>query len=324
MGMKSMQKRCYLLILFVFLLTACVHHAPKSEAFSPPPQVLKTKQIRRVAAFNQVNVQGPINVSLHTGYKDPQVILSGDPRDLAAVKVEVSQNTLYLAIAGKGNLNGPIYADIRGRFLNRLMANGTPIITGDQIRTSVLDVYLVNTGTVRLGGAIGLRVLDIKGKGLTQIGGISSPGLRLNLEGSPKVQLSGVVNLANLVMQGNAWLSLFWVKTDTLTVRAKQKTTIQLAGAVNRLDVELWGNARFKGRYLRAQRSFVKTHDRSVAEISVAKHQSNLATDASDIYYFNLPTTRADFMAFDGSVLDMREWNQFELKDFNRYNKQFP
>ncbi|MCW8445078.1 DUF2807 domain-containing protein [Fluoribacter gormanii] len=319
-----MQKRCYLLIIIVFLLTSCVHHAPKNQSLTPSPPVHKTKQIRRVPAFNQVNVQGPINVRLHTGYKEPQVILSGDASDLATVKVEVLQNTLYLAVAGKGHLNGPIYAEVRGQFLNRLMANGTPIITGDQIRTSVLDVYLVNTGSVRLGGAIGLRVLDIKGKGLTQIGGISSPGLQIHLEGSPKVQLSGVANLANLTMQGNAWLSLFWVKTDTLTVRAKQKSTIQLAGAVNRLDVELWGNARFKGRYLRAQRSFVKTHDRSVAEISVAKHQSNLATDASDIYYFNLPTTRADFMAFDGSVLDMREWNQSELQDFNRYNKQFP
>lgn len=320
-----MQKRCYLLILIVFLLTACGHHAPKNQPLPPSTKALKTKQIRRVSAFNQVNVQGQINVSLHTGYKEPQVILSGDARDLATVKVEVLQNTVYLAIAGKGYpLHGPIYAEIRGRFLNRLMADGTPIITGDQIRTSLLDVYLVNTENVRLGGSIGLRVLDIKGKGLTQISGISSQNLQLHLQGSPKVQLSGVVNLANLTMQGNAWLSLYWVKTDTLTVRAKQKTTIQLAGAVNRLDVELWGNARFKGRYLRAQRSFVKTHDRSVAEISVAKHQSNFATDASDIYYFNLPTTRADFMAFDGSVLDMREWNQFELKDFNRYNKQFP
>lgn len=29
-------------------------------------------------------------------------------------------------------------------------------------------------------------------------------------------------------------------------------------------------------------------------------------------------------MAFNGSVLDMREWGQSDLKDFDRYNKQFP
>jgi hypothetical protein len=88
--------------------------------------------------------------------------------------------------------------------------------------------------------------------------------------------------------------------------------------------VELWGVAQFKGRYLRAQRSFVKTHDKSVAEISTVNHQSNLATDASDIYYYNIPNTRADFMAYNGSVLDMREWDRADMQNFNRYNKQFP
>ncbi|MCE0722211.1 GIN domain-containing protein [Legionella resiliens] len=318
-----MLKRCYLLILIVFLLASCAHHAPKNQPL-PPPQALKTKQVRQVSAFNQVNLQGQINVSLHTGYKKPQVILSGDARDLAAIKAEVTQNTLYLVLGTGYPKFGPVYAEVRGQFLNRLMANGTPLITGDRLHTSMLDVYLVNTGNVRLGGSIGLRVLDIKGKGLVQISGITSPSLQIHLQESPKVQLSGIANLSNLTMQGNAWISFYWVKTDNLTVRAKQKTTIQLAGAVNRLDVELWGNARFKGRYLRAQRSFVRTHDHSVAEISAVKYQSNLATDASDIYYFNLPTTRADFMAYNGAVLDMREWNQYHLKDFTRYNKQFP
>ncbi|MBI2785632.1 MAG: DUF2807 domain-containing protein [Legionella longbeachae] len=318
-----MQKRCYSLILIAFLLVSCAHHGTKNPPTSSP--AIKTEQIRRVDAFNQVDVQGQINVTLHTGYKQPEVILKGDARDLAAIKVLVSQNTLYLVL-GKGYpAYGPVHADIRGRFLNSLRAQDTGSITGSQLHTSVLDVYLINTGAVRLGGSIGLHVLDIKAKeGLTQISGISSQNLQLNLQGGPKVQLSGVANLTNLNIQGNAWLSFYWVKTDTLIVRAKQLAHIQLAGAVNRLDVELWGNARFKGRYLRAQRSFVKTHGHSVAEISVAKHQSNFATDASDIYYYNLPNTRADFMVFNGSVLDMREWNQSELKDFDRYNKQFP
>lgn len=320
-----MQKRYYLLGFIVFLFTACAHHAPKTTSLPPSQQPgIKITQIRKVSAFNQVDVQGQINVTVHTGYKKPQVILKGDSRDLATIKTVIANNTLYITL-GKGYpAHGPVYADIRGRFLNRLAAKDTPLVVGNQLHTSVLDVYLVNTGKVKLNGSIGLRVLNINGNGVTQIGGISSPNLQINLVGNPKVQLSGVANLAKLVMQGNAWLSLYWVKTDTLVIRAKQAATIQLAGAVNRLDVELWNNARFKGRYLRAQRSFVKTHGRSVAEISVAKHQSNLATDASDIYYYNLPTTRADFMAFDGSVLDMREWNQFDLKDFNRYNKQFP
>lgn len=317
-----MLKRCYSLMLMVFLLAACVHHKPKMP--SEPVQASRIKQVRELSSFNQIDAQGKININLHTGYKKPQILLSGDPRDLVQIKTVVSNNTLYLAL-GKGFPQfGPIYADVRGQFLNKVRFQDTGTIMGDHLYTRALDVYLVNTENVKLGGSIGLRVLDIRGKNSVQISGINSPNLLLHLEGSPKVQLSGVANITSLTMKDSAWFSFYWIKSNTLKIRAESKAIIQLAGAVNRLDVELWGNARFKGRYLRAQRSFVKTHEHSVAEISVANHQSNLATDASDIYYYNLPNTRADFMAFDGSVLDMREWDQIDFKDFDRYNKQFP
>src|SRR5690606_38096143 len=107
-----------------------------------------------------------------------------------------------------------------------------------------------------------------KGNGLVHISGVSSQNLQVSLQGNPKVQLTGMASLAKLNIDGGGWLSLYWVKSDTLTINAKKTAKIQLAGIVNRLNVELWGNAQFKGRYLRAQRSFVKTHNKSTAEIS--------------------------------------------------------
>ena len=101
-------------------------------------------------------------------------------------------------------------------------------------------------------------------------------------------------------------LSLYWVKSRELTIRARGKSFIQLAGVVDKLDVELWGQAHFGGRYLRAMRSFVKTHNQSVAEISAVKRQHTLASDTSDIHFYNIPTMKADFMANNGAVLDMR------------------
>lgn len=319
-----MLKWCYALILMVFFLVGCSRHGQL-----PPAPVIhysssSAQQCRPVAAFNQVDVQGRININLHTGYRKPQVLLTGDPRDLAAVKTVVSQNTLYVILGNGYPRFGPVNADIRTRFLNRVRYVGAGSIRGSQLNTSYLDLYLENQGTTRLAGNIGLQRLKIVGSGLTQINGISSRNLSIYLKGNPKVQLTGFTNLARLNIDGDAWLSLYWIKSNNLTIRAKNASKVQLAGIVNRLDVELWGVAQFKGRYLRAQRSFVKTHDKSVAEISAVNHQSNLATDASDIYYFNIPTTRADFMAFNGSVLDLREWSQFDMQDFNRYNKQFP
>lgn len=304
-------------------MTGCAHRQPQ-----PAPQVsapiAPIKQSRQLASFSEIDIKGRVNINLHTGYKKPEVILTGDPRDLAQVKTTIAHSTLYLTVADGFPQHGAINADIRGRVLDKFVYVGAGQITGSQLHTTYLDLFLANQGTTKLGGNVGLQYLEVDGNGLTQISGVSSHNLSVRLKGNPKVQLTGFAALAKLYIDGSGWFSLYWIKSEHLTIRAKNSAKIQLAGIVNRLDVALWGSAQFKGRHLRAQRSFVKTHQRSVAEISAINHQSSLATDASDIYYFNIPNTRGDFMAFDGSVLDMREWNQWNMRDYNRYNKHFP
>ena len=145
----------------------------------------------------------------------------------------MSQNTLYLVI-GKGYPHhGPVYADIRGQFLNRFSYKGEGIVNGTQLRTSVLDLYLANKGTTKLGGSLGIRTLTIAGDGLTQITGISSQNLQLYLKGNPKVQLVGVARVSTFVVEGTPWISMYWIKSDTLTIRARKAARIQLAGTVN-------------------------------------------------------------------------------------------
>ncbi|TAL61239.1 MAG: hypothetical protein EPN84_08300 [Legionella sp.] len=319
-----MLKRSYSWILMVFLLASCAHHGMRAPAASTKPASNHSTQYPKVSAFSKVDVQGRFNVSLHTGYKQPQVILRGDYRDLIQVKTVVMNNTLHLSL-GKGFPHfGAVNAEIHTNSLTSVRYVGAGTITGPRLYTRWLDLYLTNPGTTRLDGTIGLRHLEVNGGGLVQINGVSSRSLEVHFTGTPKVQLNGFVNLTSLELDGGGWLSLYWIKSDRLVIKAKKRAKIQLAGKVNRLEVELWDKANFKGRYLRANRTFVKTHDKSVAEISSVKHQSSLATDASDIYYYNLPDTRADFMAFNGSVLDMREWSQHDYEEFTRYNKQFP
>ncbi|MFA6303421.1 MAG: DUF2807 domain-containing protein [Legionella sp.] len=319
-----MLKRCYSLIVLILFLTGCVHHGQRPLSVKAEP-VAATKTTRYIKAteFNQVDIQGHINVSLHTGYRNPQVVLKGDPRDLAYVQAKFIGGTLYLVLGSGYPRFGEVSVDIQTRVLNKFKYLGAGVIRGTQLNSSYLELYLDNQGTTQLGGYLSLRKLYINGGGLTQINGINSPYLEIYFKGDPKVQLTGIANISKLNMEAG-WLSFYWVKSDILTIRARKAAKIQLAGVVNRLDVELWGNSKFKGRYLRAQRSFVKTHGKSVAEISSVNHQSTLATDASDIYYYNLSKTRADFMGFNGSVLDMRDWNNSFIKDFDTFNKQFP
>lgn len=324
-----MLKRCSLLILASILLTGCLHRLTSSPTslYSHPAEDIpggRVTRFKQVSEFNQVDIEGRINVSLHSGYKKPQLILRGDARDLPYVKVEVHQGTLFLSVGGGYPHFGEISADISTRYLNKIKYIGAGVVRGMKLNSNYLTVVVDNKGTTQLGGHLGLRQLFVNDGDLVEITGISSPYLELHLRNNPKVKLSGLANLAKLDMDGTGYLSLYWVKSKNLTINARRGSYIQLAGMVNRLDLELWGRSQFKGRYLRVQRVFVKTHGHSVAEIAAVHHQSTLATDASDIHFYNLSTTRADFMGFNGAVLDMRDWNDPYYDDYTKYNHQIP
>ncbi|AHE68317.1 GIN domain-containing protein [Legionella oakridgensis] len=310
-----MLKRSFLLILSALLLTSCGRHPVTS---SP---VQQAQQIRPVSTFTRVKVTGNINVSLHTGYSRPQVILRGDPRDLAFIATRVVQGTLFVELSGGLPHYGAVHAEIRGRYLNSFVYKGTGVITGTKLRSSLLDIVINNKGSTTLGGYLGVRRLEISGNGQTQINDIHSQALNLKLAGATKVRLSGVVNVTSLNVEDNAQLSLYWVKSNILKIRGRDQAYIQLAGIVDKLLVELCDSAHFNGRYLRANRTFIKTHDRSVAEISSVDRQHTLASDASNIYFYNIPEMKTDYMAFNGSVLDMRDWNMPFMQEYNRYNK---
>ncbi|RUR16323.1 GIN domain-containing protein [Legionella septentrionalis] len=306
----------------VIFLIGCTRTVPPASVVKVEDRPLPAvTQHRPAGKFTSIRIKGIMNVSLHTGYARPTVILRGDPRDLAEVHTFVKNNTLFIKVGEGYPHHGGINAEIRGHFLNSFRYQGIGTITGTRLHSSLLDVSIDNKGKTTLGGDISLRTLDVKGSGLVQVTGIHSPGLRLHIAGKPKVQLVGVANLASLNIDDDAWMSLYWIKTKLLVVRARGNSFIQLAGVADRLDVELCGNAHFNGRYLRANRAFVKTHDQSIAEISAVKRQHTLASDASDIHFYNIPQMKADFMAFNGSVLDMRDWNMPFIQEYNRYNK---
>ncbi|WP_028389456.1 GIN domain-containing protein [Legionella fairfieldensis] len=305
------------LIFILIALAGCTR--------TPPTVISEARRItqnRQVGSFNQIVVEGTMNVSLHTGYKQPRVILHGDVRDLQQVITEVRDNGSLFVHAGKGYPRyGNLSVDIRSRYLNSFTFTGSGTIKGARLQSGALELSIDNPGQTTLGGSLVLRKLQVSGGGNVHITGITSQYLQLSISDRTKVQLVGVMNLSKLNLAGDGLLSMYWVKSNSLTVCGKGRAFMQLAGIVDKLDVELWDNSHFYGRYLRAKRAFVKTYDRSIAEISAVKHQHTLATDASDIYFYKIPDTKADFMAYEGSVLDMREWDRYAMRDYDRYNK---
>jgi hypothetical protein len=271
--------------------------------------------------FSHVNVLGAINVSLHTGYKQPAVILYGDPRDLSQIVTEMKNGLQVRAQKGYPRF-GPVSVKIHATYLNGFSYKGVGTIAGKNLHSSLLDLKIDNPEQTTLGGSIVLRKLEASGGGNIMIRGVYSRYLQVDISGKTKVLLVGMMNVSKLDLKGDGWLSMYWVKSPLLTICAKGHSNIQLAGLVDKLDVELWGSARFKGRYLRAKNAFVKTHEKALAEITALKHQHALATDASDIYFYRIPQTKADFMAYQGSILDMRDLSLPDLQSYDRYNKE--
>jgi hypothetical protein len=300
----------------VFLLSCSHLHRPKANDLAQPQPV----QVQEIKSFHQINIVGIMNVLLHTHSATPGVKITGDSEDVARVSWTIRNNVLYVELC-KGYIpKNPILVEINTTYLTALNYKGKGSITGNNINTNALDLVLNNVGDTNLNGNIGLRSLAATGAGKITIRGIKTYFLNVKLAGKVHLDIKGVVNIGSCEMQDSSWFSLYWVKSRYLKVRNRGASFLQLAGIAHTVDIELWDNAQFKGKYLRGYRSFVKTHNNSKADIAVVHSQHTLAKDASNIYFYNLATMKANFMADDGSVLDMREWDRPLYQEPTPYN----
>lgn len=308
------------------LLWGCLKHSAPDKATLKQTYVAyslsETSSERSLLSFHRLRVEGRINLNLHMDGSRPRIRISGDPVDLAFLRTEVSKDTLKIYLTKHGYIPvRPITIDVYGTYLTHFDYQGAGKIIGRSFQGKRLSLNINNSGPTTISGSIHLQKLVAAGGGYLQISGIRSLYLQLDIQDKTRTRLQGKLHLATLTVGQQSWLSMYWVKSAYLTIRAKDNAVVRLAGAVDRLDVELWNHAKFDGRYLRAERPYVKTHDLSVATIVATKHQHTLAMDSSDIYFYNLPQTKTDFMAHDGSVLDMRDWNDPEIQEYTRYNK---
>lgn len=282
-----------------------------------------TIQTKRFPAFTNIFIEGNINVNLINNSCVPyQIKLQGNRSDLAQINTAVNKKILYISL-GKGYPhNGALVVTICTKHLNAFNYRGRGSVIGKNIYSKTLkELTLNNAGRTILSGNFAVRKLTIAGGGYAEINGISGPHLQLSIIDSNRVQLTGVININQLNLAKKARLTMYWIKSNALIIRAQERAFMQLAGVVGKLDVELCNFAHFNGRYLRSNTAFIKTHDRSIADIAVVSHQHTLATDTSDIYFYNLPGMRTDFMAYDGSVLDMRDLSFPDVQEYDIYNK---
>ena len=318
--------RQVVIIVTALSLVGCAHVRSKMNAHSTNPQCMGSKVVtsveKKVGQFESVYVENNINVSLHSGYKHPKVILKGAASDLKNVFVSNHHGRLEVSVGEGFPKCGPVTAVIRGGHFSRFEYQGSGVVKGTKLNLSYLDLVIDNErGSTTLGGHVGVRSIKLTGEGPTTITGLDSPHLNLNLNGRTTLDLKGKANVGNIVVNDYARVKLYWANSKKLKIRGYGHANIQLAGLAQEMNLELCDMAHFNGRYLRASRAWVKTHGRSVAEIVADDRQHALASDTSDIYYYYLPDMGTDFLAFNGAVLDMRDLGLPYIQSYDMFNR---
>ncbi len=314
--------RHFILVMLLSLLVGCArfHMHPKAtEAKGSIPQ----NQVTYTAPFNRVKMIGPFQVNLHTQTRQSSFTLRGNQKDLDHVKWYVANHQLVIKAKREQDKpqSGVMYLDIDVPRLASFSYHGSGSIVAQSLYSSSIDLFIHNDGPTYLAGSFTLHKAAFGGRGKIRINGIQGANCTLILSGNTKVQIKGTFQLSELKMKNHAWLSAYWLKSHVLKIRMRDQAYAQLAGTVDFMDTALRDTARFNGRYLRAQRAFVRTADQTEADINVVEAQHTLATGSSNIYFYDLPDMRADFMVEDGSVLDLREWERPFFKEASYLNR---
>ena len=317
-----MLKRAFILSVLITFLTSCAFNYHLKEVSKTAPKLpVKVSVTQRTGEFTKVRVVGKIDVYLHTGVKYNKIVFQGESDDVAHTTRIVNNDELYIEV-GKGYPKyGHLKVDIYMHRFTAFTFRGSGNIYAKGVAAKCIDLDIDNNQNTLFDGSFGVSRAKFANIGYTKIRGVRGCVTNLTLTENAKVKLIGYSNVANINMNDRAELKLFWVKSKTLRVQLKGRARAEISGLAENFHAKTWDKSCLDSRHLMSQNSFVKTYNFSEAYISVVKNQHTLANDKSNIYYYFLPETKTDFMAREGSVLDMREWTRPFIRSYTKYNR---
>jgi Putative auto-transporter adhesin, head GIN domain len=258
--------------------------------------------------FDSVLVRGDITVTIHRTSGPSYAVVHGDSADLNGLDFSIEKSWLKVCL-GKGYPHfSKVTVDIYVQNLHRLTQRGQARVVANGLYSSGLIVSSIGVAPVYLDGRIDLRGVQARGRAHVEIHGVNTKSMSMEMRDYAYARLQGTIGVCQLNIYDYSWLSMFWVNTNEMHLSLAENTYVQMAGQLLLLDLELFDNAHFYGRYLRVNRSFVRTHDRALAEITTTRAQHTLATGESHIDFYNIPRVKSSLMAGNAAVMDMREW----------------
>ena len=275
---------------------------------APPPRVMTTRQ-QKLTPFTEFEADGWFDIDLIQDTKHYSVSIQGYNDIIEHVQPVVKDGVLHLHMDrpyGKAE-EQQIHVIIRMPTLRHIRYSGDATLRAEKLETGYLDVDMRRGGDLRLGGRVALHDVRIAGAARLHISDVNSNDLHLFLGGNAQLELDGNIRVTEIVAADDSSLRLNWVDAPMLRATITQHAKVTLAGRVGLLQANVFHEATLDAKYLRADRAFVKTYHNGLAEINTIKSRSTLARHESNIYYYSDSDFEGDFMANDGTVMDMQQ-----------------
>jgi Putative auto-transporter adhesin, head GIN domain len=249
-----------------------------------PPQT--SSKVFTVDAFDEISINGPLDVEIIANTPLHDIRLVGDSRDLKYAKVKSRQNTLNVTLR-TDNPVGHTLAIIRTGNIRNLRLVGKGQVKAIGLHSPELGIHAEYQGPIRISGDnIGLTQIKTLRPGNIDISGITTSKLAIKTRAHNRVNLTKIHQLGRLDYSGNGTVILGPLQSHYLHVTGQGDSTAVLRGKTDVLELTLHGLATFDGSDLQTNTAFANTYQGAQAHLHVLKAQYTLATDDSSIMFY--------------------------------------
>jgi len=162
-----------------------------------------TSVTRTVANFNQIVVNGSVDVDATVGTKT-SVIVSGDSNIVQLVQTNSRGGSLTVEIQGSYTTNNPLTVTIVTPSLDNISLNGSGNITAHALNAGQQVLNLNGSGNIDADGTVTTLSADLEGSGNINAQNVKAPQASVELNGSGNVTVNASKSIkANLDGSGN-------------------------------------------------------------------------------------------------------------------------
>jgi hypothetical protein len=266
--MRALVKTGFALLVLALLLIGASYSVLRAQGVgagntSPGSRLVATEKRTLGASVNEVEVSGPINLTLRQG-PSASLEVRGEQRLLANVDTTVDGDTLHI---------GP-----RGI----LLRHRQPI-----------EVTLVLPT---------LGQLNISGSGQHSVSGFSGERIEVNVDGSAGLRFNGRYREIDAGLHGSGDMEVTGGNAEKVMADLKGSGHMILVGSARELHVETAGSGELDARHLRAEVADLSHHGSGTGALYSSKRVHVEMTGSGTITVYGNPDNREISRTGSGSV----------------------